>query len=1046
MTRHAGCKYNYSMIPKSLKIRSSVLLAGLFLALSCGISQAQFVINGFGLSGSNTSLDTMVAAAEDVHIILSVNVPTDWVINGVGYQGESRFVLTGYFYREDVPFGDPATEMRLEIDSTSFVVNTFVNPQLVKFRTRLPQDLATNIRSMQMRAAIIGEDGTGNPQYSEHVVSFLQIHDWLPVSNPVDTLHRSYLSVDLPSISRPIISSPTRNQLIGRLFALQYDQPLDAVRRTLVLDLRETLEIGGTSTHRMFLADTLAGEDKLILINGLNLGQTDGVDSLVGLPSLNHNSRVTLKLYYEIQGSDSETSDTAFVEDLRVDFQTETPILTEPHVGSESPAPDIRVIYRLNEQADSVQLIFAVDSLSQVEDPFSPHIITLIPSSTFNGEHYLILDGTNIGTGGQNVLHSSNGPDDALVEQALYNVSLSVGDLVGNPPAVVTNEGYIWPEDLTTVPPRILAPATNTVDNNTFWVQIELPETPLIGSVYITFTALPPYPGSPHTIFLGNLASSGITGLFLNSQALDASGLPVTEVEGGNSLHHDSRYLSRVFYQDHYGNDEAGSTGRLSRYDGATELPVINFPVNGDSLAFAGTDVIYSQIENATPGSLKLILEQTGGPEVDLLSPHTMYLSDLDSGVTKSVTIHPAFIGIGDGIDSVTNAGSLISRGQYKLTLSYQDVLLNAPATTFVRDLYFPSGSSVSIRGSVLSTEVVPGASNVPLMQFGLSSLGESALRGIRLGVESDLETTDIIATRMILWSSVDSLLQVELDEPLDTLDYWFNGTMQWDSISLAIEENERHIIISGTFPASANPAHAVNLVLYSGNEVNCGGDPVTCAECPIGMPDVALPVMVSSMFVSEDTTFSALVVNWIVESEYNVLGFRLWRSDNQNGVLEIVATYSSNEELYGRGTAASAKRYRYVDRGLRNDLTYTYSIDVVSMDGLTIFPVTGMSASGTPASPPSSFILKKVYPNPFNSETTIEFVVPYTESTELTIYNLLGQPVRELINAQLAPSVYRARWDGRNDGGQNVPTGLYIVRLKAAGKFDATQKILLVR
>ena len=113
MTRHTGCKYNYSMIPKSWKRRSYVLLGGLFLALSGGIVQAQFVINGFGLSGSNIELDTLVAASEDVYVILSVEVPTDWEINGVCYEGESRFVVTSYFYREDIRFGVRATDLRL---------------------------------------------------------------------------------------------------------------------------------------------------------------------------------------------------------------------------------------------------------------------------------------------------------------------------------------------------------------------------------------------------------------------------------------------------------------------------------------------------------------------------------------------------------------------------------------------------------------------------------------------------------------------------------------------------------------------------------------------------------------------------------------------------------------------------------------------------------------------------------------------------------------------------------------------------------------------
>lgn len=1033
------------MIPKSMKIRIGCLIAGLFMTVLAGTSQAQFVINGFGLSGSATVLDTSVAPGDLVHVILTVSVPEGWQINGVGLDGRPRFELSGIFYSEDEPAGFPEAIESMEIDSMGFTVDDSQNPQVVTFLARVPDPLGLNLRSMQMNAVVFGTDDLGGLQYSAEVVSFLAVDEIPPVLNPVDIRHKPWLHLDRPSANRPVFHSPDSNSTVGRSFLVQYDQPMDARANSLILELREVPEFGGLIVHRLFLSDTLQGEAKTVQVNSLNLTQSGGVDSTTGPASLNHLSRLFLRMYYRVSGGLGEQSDTAYVDNLTVDLQTSAPTLTEPRVGSESPAPDIRVIYRLPEMADSVQLIFEVDTSSTVNDVFSPHVLTLTPEHNGSGEHYLILDGTNIGTGGPNVLHNSNGLEDALVSQAIYNVTLTYGDQYGNPAVSVMNSGYIWPEDLTTVPPRVIAPITGQVDNNSFWVQFELPERPLMGSVYIEFTGVPTYPGSPHIIHLGNLASGGVTGLFLNSQALHLSGAPVTSVEGGTSFVHSSLYLLRVGYQDHYGNDEAVSTGRLVSYDGATEIPQIHSPAQGDSFAFAGTEIVYTQPEHASPGSLKLILEQTGGPEVDVLSPHVLYLSDADSGELKTVLIHPAFLAPGEGIDSVDNAGSLVARGVYKVSVVYRDILLNEEASAFVRDVYFPSGSSVTIHGGVLNTEVFPGIENVPLMYFALSSSGESALRGLTLGVEGGLESTDIFPNGMILWSSVDSLLQPELDEPLDSLDFWFSGSMTWDSISHAIDETDRHVIISGSFRPGANSANQINLVLLSGEDVDCGGDPVSCFDCPIGVPDIALPVLISRMYVEQDTTFSALVINWIAEAEYDVLGFRLWRSDDSGGVAQVVASYATSGELYGRGNAATGKRYRYVDRGLLGGVTYTYTLEVVSNDGVTAHDV-GLSASGTPASPPSSFKLGNIYPNPFNQEATIEFVVPYTETTELTIYNVLGQPVRTLINAQLSPSVYRAHWNGQSDDGLSLPSGVYIVRLKAAGRFDSARKLLLIR
>lgn len=1008
-------------------------------------AHAQFVIDGFGLSGNESIRDTLVEPGDQVYVLLTVQTPEGWTITGVGLEDEAASVAQAYFYTGFVPAGEPSNSATVDVDTVTMEINQSNDPPTVSFKTTIPDVLPANLRSLQLVLSVYGRDDQGELRYSDVVASFIGVLDIVAINNPIDNLHSAYLSMDRTEDAGPTISDPVNNGQIGRLFSVVYTQPLDAARQSLILELRESTENGGFIPHRLFLSDTLAGEDKAIVINSLNLAQSDGVDSITGPTSLNHRSDMDIWLHYRESGGQGAQTDTARVVDLRVDLLTETPTLTEPRVGSESPDPDVRVIYRLPEKADTVQLTFTLDSLSLVDDPLSPHVLTLDIINNTAGEHYLVLDGSNIGSNGPHVQHSNNGPEDELVPQALYNVTLSYGDALGNPLASVTNNGYIWPEDLTTVPPRIISPSTGMSDNNSFWVQFELPEIPQQGSVYVSFTAIPPYPGSPHLVYMGDLSASGVQSLFLNAQALDMSGPPVTSVVGGNTLVDGSLYFIRVTYQDHYGNDEAQSTARLITYDNSTIAPTIIAPSDSASLTFGALDVYYAQPEAATDGTVKLIFEQTGGPEVDLYSPHVVYLSDPDSGDFKQVTVYPSFLDAGEGVDSVHNAGSLVARGRYRMSLAYQDALLNPEGVTFIRELMFPSGSTVSVHGSQISSSVNPGESEMPLIQFGLSSDGGSALRGVKLAVEGSVTSSDLANNGMVLWASVDSILQPELDTPLDTLDPWIGGDMQWDSLSLALEEIERYVIVSGSFRSSANAANTINLVLNTGAGIDCGGDPVVCTNCPIGLPDIALPVLVSQMFVEPDTTFTALAVNWVVESELNTLGFRLWRTDDMGSVNQVVASYADHEDLYGRGNAATAKRYRYVDRNLSHDRVYTYSIDVVGMDGLTVFPV-GLSASGTPATPPSDFSINKIYPNPFNQETTIEFVVPFSESTTLTIYNILGQPVRELINAQLAPAVYRAHWNGQNDSGITVPTGVYFVRLHAAGRFDSTQKILLIR
>jgi DNA-binding beta-propeller fold protein YncE len=95
----------------------------------------------------------------------------------------------------------------------------------------------------------------------------------------------------------------------------------------------------------------------------------------------------------------------------------------------------------------------------------------------------------------------------------------------------------------------------------------------------------------------------------------------------------------------------------------------------------------------------------------------------------------------------------------------------------------------------------------------------------------------------------------------------------------------------------------------------------------------------------------------------------------------------------------------------------------------------------------PSEFALKQNYPNPFNPSTTIEFSIPenYRGAVSLRIYNMLGEVVRELVAGDLAPGHYTKVWDGLDNAGQRLASGLYIYQLRA-GNFSASRKLLLMK
>jgi hypothetical protein len=96
----------------------------------------------------------------------------------------------------------------------------------------------------------------------------------------------------------------------------------------------------------------------------------------------------------------------------------------------------------------------------------------------------------------------------------------------------------------------------------------------------------------------------------------------------------------------------------------------------------------------------------------------------------------------------------------------------------------------------------------------------------------------------------------------------------------------------------------------------------------------------------------------------------------------------------------------------------------------------------------PAVFTLAQNYPNPFNPETTIEYSIPEGPSNSavtLEIYNLLGQKVRTLVNTTQTAGFYTVRWDGRNDGGQIAPSGVYLYILRA-GSFKEVRRMTLIK
>ena len=88
---------------------------------------------------------------------------------------------------------------------------------------------------------------------------------------------------------------------------------------------------------------------------------------------------------------------------------------------------------------------------------------------------------------------------------------------------------------------------------------------------------------------------------------------------------------------------------------------------------------------------------------------------------------------------------------------------------------------------------------------------------------------------------------------------------------------------------------------------------------------------------------------------------------------------------------------------------------------------------------------MPKNYPNPFNAETVIEFTTTTEGHVEVAVFDLLGQRVRTLTGEQRIAGTHQLRWDGRDQRGRRVATGIYLYRLTTTDRI-LTRKMLLLR
>jgi len=183
---------------------------------------------------------------------------------------------------------------------------------------------------------------------------------------------------------------------------------------------------------------------------------------------------------------------------------------------------------------------------------------------------------------------------------------------------------------------------------------------------------------------------------------------------------------------------------------------------------------------------------------------------------------------------------------------------------------------------------------------------------------------------------------------------------------------------------------------------------------------DVSTAVQISDFTARFSRKTMAVLLRWVTSHEQDNIGFDVYRSYTADGDYVKINDQQIPSQQGGE--------YAYTDASIHVGQTYYYKI--VNTDVRKNEMEYGPVMIQVPV--PQRFELSQNYPNPFNPVTTIQYQLPRRERVQLTIYNMMGQRVVTLVDSEQEPGYYVVEWDGRNQAGQEVSTGIYIYQLRA--------------
>ena len=326
--------------------------------------------------------------------------------------------------------------------------------------------------------------------------------------------------------------------------------------------------------------------------------------------------------------------------------------------------------------------------------------------------------------------------------------------------------------------------------------------------------------------------------------------------------------------------------------------------------------------------------------------------------------------------------------------------------------------TSIALKGPLATT-----FSEIALYEF-VNSGADTYTDAFSLTFEKTLSNNDLYGSETYISNasgSPDILMSIKMEVAV-------SGTspIDWPSSITGINNLFRELHDGSTYEAlSISNATETTTIVYS----NIG--------------DPALPITLKEF--SAQYVDKGVALSWVTESEVQNLGYVLKRairySENDLSSYEVIASYQTDDELYGAGTTTEQNTYAYIDNKVKPGVTYSYILEDVDYDGNVIGhdPVSIIIPENL-LYKNEDFTLGANYPNPFNPSFTVPFELTRTMDVSINMYDITGKQVMSIVNGTFEARQYQFRVNA-----SDLNSGIYFVRT-IIGNEVITQKMTLLK